>query len=136
VSTPVTFSDALLTFLDRPLHAVLATYGPDGAISQSVVWFARDGETVWVSASPRSAKVRHLSDDPRCSLLVLAPHGGANVRIEGRASVDERVSPEQRLDLIRPYVGADAPGWIAQHPLPEPNTLIRLWPERVVSRGL
>lgn len=136
VTNQATFSDAVMTFLDRPLHAVLATYAPDGSISQSVVWLARDVDTVWISASPRSAKVRQLSADPRCSLLVLAPHGGAYVRIEGRATIDEVITDELRLRLVSPYVGADAPGWLAQNPLPRPNTLVRIHPERVLSRGI
>ncbi len=131
-----TFSDAMITFLDRPLHAVLATYAPDGSISQSVVWLSRDVDTVWLSASPRSAKVRQLRVDPRCSLLVLAPHGGSYVRIEGRATIDEEITDELRLRLVSPYVGADAMGWLAEHPLPRPNTLVRIHPERVVSRGV
>ena len=130
------FDTKLATFLDRPLHAVLATYGPDGSISQSVVWFARDGDTIWLSVSPNSAKVRHLRRDPRLSLCVLAPHGGSYVRIEGTASLDEHVTPELRLQLITPYVGADAPRWVLEHPLPRPNTLLRVHPTRVVSRGV
>ena len=130
------FDQNLATFLDRPLHAVLATYGPDGSISQSVVWFARDGDTVWLSVSPNSAKVRHLRHDPRLSLCVLAPHGGSYVRIEGIATLGEEISPELRLQLITPYVGADGPRWVLEHPLPRPNTLLRIHPSRVVSCGL
>ena len=49
------FSPAVTTFLDRPLHAVLATFAPNGTISQSVVWFLRDDATLWISARPTSA---------------------------------------------------------------------------------
>jgi PPOX class probable F420-dependent enzyme len=133
---PSPFSDAVSVFLDRPLHAVLATHGPSGAISQSVVWFARDDDSVWVSARPMSVKVRHLRADPRSSLLVLSPHGGAYVRIEGHASVDEVVTDALRARLVGTYLGADARGWLAANPLPSPNALIRLHPERVVSRGI
>lgn len=136
VTNGATFSDVVITFLDRPLHAVLATYAPDGTISQSVVWLSCDGDTVWISVSPTSAKVRHLTNDQRCSLLVLAPHGGAYVRIEGRATTDEEITDELRLRLVSPYVGADAKGWLAQNPLRRPNTLVRIHPERVVSRGV
>ena len=130
------FDATVATFLDRPLHAVLATYAPDGAISQSVVWFKRDRATIWLSVSPRSAKVAHLRLDQRLSLCVLAPHGGSYVRIAGTASLDEEVTPELRLQLITPYVGADGPRWVLEHPLPRPNTLLRIHPTRVVSRGL
>ncbi|MFT7597914.1 MAG: PPOX class probable F420-dependent enzyme [Acidimicrobiales bacterium] len=139
------FSQDVQDFLVRPLHAVLATYGPDGTISQSVVWYRVDVDvlvgktasetTVWISCRPTSAKARHVAADPRVSLLVLAPHGGAYVRIEGKAVIDGSVSTVQRLDLVRPYHGADAEAWITSHPLPSPNALIRIHPDRVVSSG-
>ena len=123
-------------FLVRPLHAVLATHAPDGTISQSVVWYRAEADSVWVSCRPTSAKARHVAADPRVSLLVLAPHGGSYVRIEGTATVTETVSDEQRLALVSPYQGADAVGWLANHPLPSPNTLLRIHAERVLSSGL
>jgi PPOX class probable F420-dependent enzyme len=128
--------DNVEAFLHRPLHAVLATRAPDGSISQSVVWYRLDGSTVWISCRPASTKARHVRVDPQVSLLVLAPHGGSYVRIEGSASVDELVSDEQRLALVGPYQGADARAWLAENPLPSPNTLMRIRPSRVVSRGV
>lgn len=123
-------------FLVRPLHAVLATYGPDGSISQSVVWYRVDTDhTLWISCRPNSAKARHVAADPRVSLLALAPHGGAYVRIEGRAAIDGTVSDAQRLELVSPYRGADAGGWMAANPLPSPNARLRIHPDRVVSSG-
>lgn len=129
------FAQDVKDFLARPLHAVFATYAPDGSISQSVVWYRVDGDTIWISCRPTSAKARYVAADPRVSLLVLAPHGGAYVRVEGRAAVDGTVSDEMRLDLVSPYQGADAEGWMAQHPLPSPNTLLRIHPDRVVTSG-
>jgi PPOX class probable F420-dependent enzyme len=136
MSPPAGWSPLVEAFLDRPLLAVLATHAPNGSISQSVVWFAREDHTVWASCRPHSAKARHVRRDPRVSLLALAPHGGSYVRVEGTATVDEIVTPERRLALVTPYEGADAALWIAQHPLPSPNALLRLHPDRVVSRGL
>lgn len=130
------WSSGVTVFLGRPLHAVLATRAPDGSISQSVVWFRVEGDTVWVSCRPGSAKARHVRADPHVSLLVLAPHGGSYVRIEGKATVDEFVSDDQRLALVGPYQGAEARAWVAEHPLPSPNSLLRIHPDRVVSRGV
>ncbi|MCP5033561.1 MAG: hypothetical protein GY939_17310 [Actinomycetia bacterium] len=135
MSTSV-FSLPVREFLERPLHAVLATRGSDDALSQSVVWYAVDGDSIWLSVRPDSVKARHIDNDPRVSILALAPHGGSYVRIEGRASRDGTVSDEQRLRLVSPYLGADAAGWMAENPLPSPNTCIRITPERVVSRGV
>ncbi len=135
MSTSV-FSPTVREFLERPLHAVLATRSPDDVLSQSVVWYAVDGDSVWVSVRPDSVKARHIDEDPRVSLLALAPHGGSYVRIEGQASRDGTVSNDRRLKLVSPYLGADAAGWMDENPLPSPNTCLRIVPERVVSRGV
>ncbi|MCP3853665.1 MAG: hypothetical protein GY698_02885 [Actinomycetia bacterium] len=135
VSAPI-FSRPIQEFLERPLHAVLATRAHDGTLSQSVVWYAVDGETIWVSVRPTSAKATHIDADARVSILALAPHGGAYVRVEGLATRDGHVSDHERLELVSPYLGADAGAWMAENPLPSPNTRIRITPDRVVSRGV
>ncbi len=135
MTAPV-FSRPVQEFLERPLHAVLATHAPDGSLSQSVVWYAVDGETIWVSVRANSAKATHIDADPRVSILALAPHGGAYVRVEGQARRDGLVSDDHRLMLVSPYLGADAAGWMAENPLPSPNTRLRITPDRVLSRGV
>ncbi len=136
------FDDDVRTFLQRPLHAALATTDPaDGSISQSVVWFHLDDTdpdqmTVWISCAPRSAKARHAAANPEVSLLVMAPHGGSYVRLLGRATVHERVSEEDRLALVAPYHGPEAELWVSEHPLREPNVKLRIHPERAAQRGL
>lgn len=130
------WTDEVAQFLRRPLHAVLATHAPDGSLSQSVVWYRIESDSVWISCRPESAKARHVRADARVSLLVLAPHGGSYVRIEGRATVDEIVTEADRLSLVAPYQGAEAQRWVEEHPLSSPNVLLRIFPERVVSRGL
>ena len=133
----MTFDHTQLAFLDQPHHAVVATLDGDGQAVQSVVWFVRDGDTVWFSTRPTSAKVRHLQRDSRLSLLVISGDGGSYVRIEGTADLAGRVEPEARLQLVSKYVGAEgAPAWVAAHPLPAPNQLVRVRPSKVVSYGL
>lgn len=129
------FAQEVEDFLVRPLHAVLATHAPDGSMSLSVVWYRVDEGTIWIGCRPASAKAQHVAADNRVSLLVLAPHGGAYVRIEGTAVIDGTVTNEMRLELVSPYKGADAEGWMAEHPLPSPNALLRIHPERVVTSG-
>jgi PPOX class probable F420-dependent enzyme len=134
---PGALDDDHRAFLDQPNHAVVATLDEDGRAVQSVVWFVRDGDTLWFSTRPTSAKVRHLRRDPRVSVLVLSSDGGRYMRVEGRVALDDVVRPEQRLALITKYVGAEAaPGWVAAHPLPAPNQLVRVEPTKVVSYGL
>ena len=130
------FAKGVAEFLRRPLHAVLATHSSSGSISQSVVWFELDGGTVWVSVRPTSVKARHVQRDPRVSLLVMAPHGGAYVRVDGKATIDEEVTDKLRLRLVTRYHGADAAVWLKENPLPTPNALLRIHPAKVVSVGV
>jgi hypothetical protein len=70
-------------------------------------------------------------------VLVISSDGGCYVRLEGPAELTERVGPEARLALVAKYVGAEAaPAWVAAHPLPAPNQLVRVRPTKVVSYGL
>lgn len=135
------FSAAVRAFLQRPLHAALATTDPiTSRISQSVVWYHLDEEspgqpTVWLSCAPDSVKARHVAANPDVSLLVMAPHGGAYVRISGSVTV-EHLSHDQRRQLIAPYRGPETDLWLTDHPLPRPNLLLRIHPDRVVARGI
>ncbi len=129
-------TSVVCAFIDRPLHGVLATYGRTGKISQSVVWYRRERQTVWLSCDQESVKVRHIRNDERVSLLILAPHGGAYVRFDATASIEGQVTPDQRLQLVAPHLGADAQHWVNEHPLDRPQALIRLVPLHVVSSGV
>lgn len=129
-------TDDIARFLVRPLHAVLATHAPNRTISQSVVWYKAEDTFLWISCRPEAVKARHVAEDPLVSLLVLAPHGGAYVRVEGHAVIDGTVSDADRLDLVSPYLGADAEIWLGEHPLPSPNAKLRIVPDRIVSQGV
>src|SRR4051812_20819290 len=63
------FTKAQHAFLDRPQSAIVATHRRDGTAVQSVVWYVRDGDTLWFSCAPASTKARHLRRDPRVSVL-------------------------------------------------------------------
>ena len=124
-------------FLDRPLHAVLATYRTDGTAVQSVVWYRREDDTVWISTAPTSLKVRHLRRDPRLSLLVMSADGAAYLALDGTATITEDVDPPTRLRLLEPYLGVDgARAYVARNPLSGPNARIRLAISRATSHSL
>jgi PPOX class probable F420-dependent enzyme len=130
-------TDQQRAFLDQPLNAIVATLRSDGLPSQSVVWFLRDGDDIWISIRPESVKVRHLERDPRISVLVLSASGGAYLRLEGTARVVGEVNDDMRFQLIGKYVGAEnARARLAAHPLPSPNACVRITPERVIGYEL
>ncbi len=131
------FTDRQRAFLDGPRHAVVATLRRDGAPSQSIVWYARDGDTLWLSVRPDSVKARHVGRDARVSVLVPTDDGAGYLRIDGTAAVDGEVDTASRRALIGRYVGADrAEAWMAGHPLPSPNARIRIRPTHVAEYNL
>jgi PPOX class probable F420-dependent enzyme len=130
-------TDQQRAFLDQPLNAIVATLRGDGLPSQSVVWFLRDGDEIWMSISPESVKVRHLRRDPRVSALILGPDGFAYLRLEGTARHVGEVSDAMRLALLTKYRGAEgAREWMVSHPLPNPNACVRITPERAIGHRL
>ena len=131
------FTDRQRAFLDGPRIAVVSTLRRDGTPSQSIVWYARDGDTLWLSVRPDSVKARHVRRDARVSVLVPTADGAGYLRIEGTAAVDGEVDTASRRELIGRYVGAErAEAWMAGHPLPSPNARIRIRPTHVAEYNL
>jgi PPOX class probable F420-dependent enzyme len=126
----VTFNDRARELLDGKNFATVATLNPDGAPHTSVVWIARDGDTVVFSVTGDRQKARNLDRDPRVSITVydLAnPYVAVDIR--GRAELiddPDRVLPNQ---LSHKYLGQDWP--------PEPENvrrlIVRVTPEKVVG---
>lgn len=130
-------TDIQRAFLDRPRSAVVATYRRDGTAVQSVVWYVLDGDDLWFSCSPESAKARHLRRDARISVLVLSDDGRQYLAIEGRATVTEDIETPDRLKLMRPYIGEEgARRAIEARPLTRPNARVRVHPDRVFAYNL
>ena len=131
------FTERQRAFLDGPRQAIVATLRRDGTPSQSIVWYARDGDTLWLSVRPDSVKARHVGRDARVSVLVPTDDGAGYLRIDGTAAVDGEVDTASRRALIGRYVGADrAEAWMAGHPLPSPNARIRIRPTHVAEYNL
>jgi PPOX class probable F420-dependent enzyme len=131
------FTDRQRAFLDGPRIAVVSTLRRDGTPSQSIVWYAREGDTLWLSVRPDSVKARHVRRDARVSVLVPTADGAGYLRIEGTAAVDGEVDTASRRELIGRYVGAErAEAWMAGHPLPSPNARIRIRPTHVAEYNL
>jgi PPOX class probable F420-dependent enzyme len=133
----ITLTDTQRAFLDRPLHAIVATLDAAGQPSQSVVWYVREGETLWISVGPESVKARHIRRDARVSVLVLSEDGSTYLRLEGTATLAGTVDDAARETLIGRYVGAArAADWLAAHPLPAPNACLRIVPTGVGAHNL
>jgi len=128
------FSPGQRAFLDAPRKAVIATLRITGAVEQTIVYYLRDGDTLWISANPRGAKANDLRRDPRVSILVYADDGSAYLAIEGVAIVSEDIETADRLQLMTRYLGAEgARQEAARKPKARPNARIRVRPVRVLA---
>jgi PPOX class probable F420-dependent enzyme len=103
---------------------------------QSVVWYVPDGDTLWFSTAPESAKIKQLRRDPRISVLVLSADGGTYLEVEGTATISVDVDTADRMKLYRRYRGEEAAHAIAARPLPGPNARVRVTPTRVYAYNL
>jgi PPOX class probable F420-dependent enzyme len=116
--------------LDGRAFAVLATLNPDGTPQTSVIWVARDGDTLVFTTHDRRQKARNLRHDPRASITVFAaddPYRSADIR----GTVELIDDPDRSLSiaLTRRYLGQDPP--------PDPpgslRLIGRLTPQRVTG---
>lgn len=131
------FTDAQRAFLDQPNSAVIATHRRDGSTTQSVVWYARDGDTLWISCDPKSVKAVHVRRDPHVSILVLSGDGRTYLAIEGTATITEDIETPDRITLMRPYMGEEgAQRAVTERPISHPNARLRVFPERVFAYNL
>jgi len=87
--------DSFMSLLDAPSPAVLATYRRDGTVKLSPVWFRYFSGYFEVVIADGDVKLKHLSRDPRATLLVfeaVPPFRGVQVSDEvemSRANLDE-----------------------------------------------
>ena len=101
--------DELADWLALPLVAVLATYRRDGGVLLSPVWHRfRDGGFD-VVCFPGDMKVRHLTNNPRASLLLYdhaPPLRGLELRSDALLSAVE--GTEIIRDMAFRYLGEEA----------------------------
>jgi len=120
--------DELATFLELPLVAVLATYRRDGTVLLSPVWHEWSDGGFTVATTAGDVKVRHITRDPRASILVAEsepPYRGIEIRC--RPSVLPDPGGAIALRLAIRYLG-EAEGTEYAETLDD-NTLIRLRPD-------
>ena len=129
-----TLSEAQLRFLaENPFVGVLTTLRPDGSPHSTVVWVDVEDGVVSFNTEEGRAKVRHVDDDPRVSLLVLDPSDPYKwVSITGTTDVTTEGAREQIDSLAKKYLGKDEYPW----PNPDRRRLkVVIEPTQVDSSG-
>ena len=134
--------DLIEAVLAEPVLARLATTNPKTLQPHVVpVWFAWDGEHVWISSFVSTRKIRELKINPRGAVLIESKQEGGKLQavlLEG--SVELVTQPRQLVRetaswIYSRYLGpqgiedAEPQSWLKD---PE-NLLIKLTPERIMS---
>ena len=92
--------DDLGDLLELPIVAVLATYRRDGTVLLSPVWHEWRDNGFNVLVASRDVKARHLSRDPRASIVVCddsPPYRGLELRATARLGTTEDRSIVRRI---------------------------------------
>jgi PPOX class probable F420-dependent enzyme len=122
--------------LSEPLLARLGTANPENAQPHvTPVWFAWDGESLFISAFISTRKAREVSKNPRISVLIDTNEPTRAVLLEGMAEVIAGVGEVEQISewIYARYVGEAEvkkdpyAGWAHD---PE-NRIIKLRPEMV-----
>lgn len=119
---------------DEPNVGIVAARREDGTAHQSVVWVDWDGEHVLLNLTTDRAKLQHMEQDPRVSLLVLDRDSPFRwIGVEG--AVVESTPDGAYEHIVKQagvYLGRESydlqPG--------EQRILVRIAPERVESHNV
>ncbi len=138
----MTFDD-VRPFLESNHRTVVTTLQPDGNVQTSiVVGGARNGKAVLVSVMGKSAKVRNLRQDPRCTLLAVSADWGSWVSVVGKATLFDygnTDAEEMRVllrDAYRACGGGEHPDWdeYDQAMRKQDGVVVFVTPERVYGQ--
>jgi PPOX class probable F420-dependent enzyme len=121
-------------FLTDHRWAVLTTLRANGQPVNSVVAYARDGDTLVVSTPGGTFKRASLDRDPRATLCIISNQEPINfVSVEGRVEV-ETTDLEANTRLV--FDNLAGTGWTEPEDLPawletQRRVILRIHPERV-----
>jgi PPOX class probable F420-dependent enzyme len=105
-----------LELLEQPSFATLATLRADGTPQLTVMWYRLVEQTLRMVAPAAAAKVRHLTRDPRVSIVIQQPENSyAYLELRGVAEI-VRDDPLARADLAliaARYIGERATTYAA-----------------------
>lgn len=127
----VVFNEEERKLLDGRNFATVATLNRDGGPQTSVVWIAREGETVVFSTTAGRQKARNLARDPRISLTVFDtenPYRSLDIR--GTAELIEDREKALPYKLSHKYLGEDPPQAESDEVL---RLIVRVTPQKVTG---
>jgi PPOX class probable F420-dependent enzyme len=124
------WTESVRSLLEDPSPAVLTTYKEDGSAFVSPVWFRWTGEAFEIVVAEGDIKLRHLTRDPRCVLVVfeaVPPFRGVEVR--GTPELIHRDVTPERAALAGRYLGEAGGRAFTVERRAKPGVLLRLVPD-------
>jgi PPOX class probable F420-dependent enzyme len=100
-------TDAQRAFIREPNYAVVTTLRADGSPHSTVVWVDEEDGKILFNTTLHRAKFRDLDNDPRASVVVVAPDGYHWVAVSGSVTLTTDGALEDIERLSRKYDGQD-----------------------------
>jgi PPOX class probable F420-dependent enzyme len=118
---------------ENPFVGTATTLRQDGSPHSTIVWVDVDDGKVSFNTARGRAKVEHLEQDPRASLLVVDPNNTHKwVAVSGPAEITESGADAQIDKLAKKYLGKDEYPW--RDPA-EPRVKVLIEPDKVDASG-
>lgn len=113
---------------------MLGTTNKDGTPLLTPVWYARDGDELWLVIPPHGPKARNIRRDPRVMFLVMDERGYNYVTIRGRARLESGEGGAKPREMAIRYLGEEAGGRFAERDYIKEEIVCRITPEKVRLR--
>ena len=127
-------SQEINEFLQKPIHAIIATNRREGAPQLTPVWFYWDGERFFFSTTKDRAKYPNLKRDPAIALIVDDQASRKYVAAYGTAEIIEENLAELTHPILARYLSGEALAQFESRVMQAPRVVVALRPDRIVSQ--
>ncbi len=128
------FTDEIRALLNAPRIGTLGTTNPDGSPLLTPIWFAREGDEIWLAIGPNSPKARNIRRDSRVMYVVMDESGYTYVTIQGRAQLESGEDGAKPRAMAIRYLGEQAGTRFAERDYIKEEIVCRITPEKVRLR--
>jgi len=97
----VTIPNSHLDLFQAPVHGVLTTVMPDGALQSSIIWVDSDGQYVLINTTLERQKGKNMRTNPRVAILVIDPKNSSRwIEVRGRVQEITQEGAEDHADNL------------------------------------
>jgi PPOX class probable F420-dependent enzyme len=115
--------------IDVPRVGVLGTTNKDGTPLLTPVWYAREGDELWLVIPPDDQKARNIRRDPRVMFLIMDERGYTYVTIRGMAQLESVEGSAKPREMAIRYLGETAGRRFAERDYIKEEIVCRIIPE-------